>query len=164
MTITRKPLTARALNDYAEQLAAILDTETVAADVRDAVLALDAIGGDMGQARYKQLYDIMQAYGAYLSNGGVASLAIGAAGTGYEVGDRIFVTTSTGSGAVGRVSAVGGSGDITGVELNSPGIGYVPADTACTLESEVGAAATITATVGDNKLLLLTDALALLAA
>jgi hypothetical protein len=60
--------------------------------------------------------------GTYGSN--IATIAIDAAGSGYDVGDALTVIQSGASGGTVTVTTVGGSGNITGISLTTAGIGY----------------------------------------
>lgn len=79
---------------------------------------------------------------------GVATITIGAAGTGYVVGDEIAGTGGGGTGFTGEVSAVDGDGAITAVVITSAGAGYTSAP-ALSVTSAAGTGATLTATVED---------------
>lgn len=54
----------------------------------------------------------------------ISSVTIGAAGTGYAVNDKLFISQTAATGGVLLVTSVGGSGTVTGVTLVSPGNGY----------------------------------------
>jgi phage tail sheath protein FI len=79
---------------------------------------------------------------------GVTALAIGSAGTGYEVGDVLTGSGGGGTGFAGVVTSVGAGGAITGVSITTPGSGYTGAPTIA-VTSALGASAVITATVSD---------------
>lgn len=78
----------------------------------------------------------------------VASVTIGAAGTGYEVGDTITATGGGGSGFAATVTTVGGSGEITAVTISNGGGGYATAPTLA-ITSDAGTGATLTAVLDD---------------
>jgi len=84
----------------------------------------------------------------YQRETGVATLTIGTAGTGYEVGDVLSGTGGGGTGFAGVVASVGGGGAITGVTITNPGSGYTSAPT-ISVASDEGASAVITATIND---------------
>jgi hypothetical protein len=62
--------------------------------------------------------------GPYVGGSSVSALSIASAGTGYHSGDALVFTSTTGSGAMGIVSAVSATGAITGVSLTNSGSGY----------------------------------------
>jgi uncharacterized protein len=84
----------------------------------------------------------------YQRETGVTALTIGAAGTGYEVGDAITGTGGGGTGFAGEVSEVSEAGAITEVTITSAGAGYTSAPS-ISVTSDAGESATITATVSD---------------
>lgn len=69
---------------------------------------------------------------------GIGSASVSAGGSGYAVNDT-FEVTSGGAGATGHVTAVGGSGNVTGFVIDSPGQGYTaPSNEATTALTGVG--------------------------
>lgn len=79
---------------------------------------------------------------------GVTAIAIGTAGTGYEVGDAIAGTGGGGTGFAGEVSEVSEAGAITAVTITNAGTGYTSAPTLA-VTSDAGENAVLTATVDD---------------
>lgn len=80
------------------------------------------------------------------ASGYVSAVALGAAGTGYVVGDVITATGGSGTGFAGTVSQVNAQGGITGVTISAGGSGYTSAPTLA-VTSTAGEDATLTATV-----------------
>ena len=78
---------------------------------------------------------------------GVTAVAIGTAGTGYEVGDAITGTGGGGTGFDAEVATVGGSGEITSVTINDAGTGYTSAPT-LSVTTSGGSGAALTASAG----------------
>lgn len=82
-------------------------------------------------------------------SGGVGTVTIGTAGTGYVVGDAITGTGGGGTGFAAVVATVDGTGAITGVTITDPGSGYSSAPTLA-VTSDAGASAVLTATVDET--------------
>ena len=80
-----------------------------------------------------------------VGTGGVASVTIGAAGTGYANGDAVIAANTNGSGFDGSVTT-DGNGAITAVTVSSAG-SYTAAPT-LTITTSGGANATLTAVLG----------------
>lgn len=59
-----------------------------------------------------------------IANGMVATVAIGANGSGYSMGNTLLIGAPNGVGAFVRVDTVDGGGGITAVTLLNPGSGY----------------------------------------
>lgn len=159
------PLSATAVDQYVSAI----KTELAGAPADAAALAAAVEAFDVSPAAQNERFEqVMEAYGQVagrnLSVGGVTALAITGGGLNYEVGDAIAVTTATGVGAAGLVSAVDGAGTITGVELVAGGSGYDVADTATVITSTAGAGATVEATVSVDYATMVQDALAALLA
>ncbi len=76
----------------------------------------------------------------------VDTLAIGAAGTGYVVGNTLTFAGGTGGPATIKVTAVGGSGEITGVQLVSGGCYSAAPATTNSVTGGSGSGATVLAT------------------
>jgi hypothetical protein len=153
MSRLNTPLSAHALDEYVrEVIETILPGDP--ADSAALLVALEAfdVTDAAKKPRLTQVADaILQVAGRNLTNGQVLTLAVTVAGTGYEVGDAVVVTTATGEGAGGYVSSVDGGGGITGVVLAAGGSGYLPADTACTITTDGGVGGTVVATVATNQ-------------
>ena len=79
------------------------------------------------------------------ATGYVSEIAIGAAGTGYVVGDAVTATGGSGTGFAGQVSQVDGAGGIVAVTISASGSGYTAAPTLA-VTSTAGADAELTAT------------------
>lgn len=77
----------------------------------------------------------------------VGALSIDTAGTGYAVDDTLAGTGGAGTGFAGKVTSVGGSGEITGVEITSFGSGYTSAPT-LSITTSGGSSGVITCTLG----------------
>jgi hypothetical protein len=162
MTTQAKPLSAGALDEYIRE---IVDTAIDAsADATALATAIQAFDEGAAQVyRMRQVQEgLGQVRGRNLTYGQVASIAITTPGTAYEVGDKFVVTTSTGTGFSGHVSAVDGSGAILGVEIDVAGTGYDEADTATVITSTAGNSGELTATVGKNEMALIDGAFAIL--
>lgn len=84
--------------------------------------------------------------------GKAATVAIDTAGTGYEVGDVITLPSLGGEDATVTVATVGGSGEITGVTLTTPGSGFNAAEVPAsqTTDSTLGADAVISITTVED--------------
>lgn len=76
----------------------------------------------------------------------IASISIGAGGTGYMVGDTLVPQQADASGAVLTVATIGGGGAVTGVAVTQPGTGYSVANALPTTTSGAGTGCTINIT------------------
>lgn len=74
----------------------------------------------------------------------VTGVFVSTPGTGYAVDDILTLTGGDGTGATARVLAVGGSGEIQGIGMESGGSGYTTAPTGFSGGSGTGAALTYT--------------------
>ena len=74
------------------------------------------------------------------------TVAIAAAGTGYTAND--VLTIAGGTGGTVRVLTVGGSGEVTSLQIANPGTGYSAATGAATSYGGAGANCTVTTTIG----------------
>lgn len=81
-----------------------------------------------------------------LGTGSIASITIGAAGTGYANGEYLTFTGGGGTGANGTVR-VDGNGNVVAIVVNSYGSGYTSAPSVG-VGTVAGANAALTATVG----------------
>ncbi len=79
------------------------------------------------------------------STGIVSGVTVGAAGTGYVVGDAVTATDGGGSGFIAEVSAIGVGGAITAVTITDGGAGYTSPPTLA-----------VTSTAGENAALMAT--------
>ncbi len=160
MTTLAKPLSAGALDEYVRDI--ITTTLPAAADAAALATAIEAF--DAGAAKQHRMRQVEaglgQVSGRNLTIGQVLTLAITDAGSAYVADDKITVTTSTGSGASGRVTSVDGSGAILTIELTISGKDYAVTDTAATVASENGTGAVITVTVDNNEKKIIEDAFA----
>lgn len=99
--------------------------------------------------------------GSNITKGQALTAVISVAGTGYSVGDKFTVDSSTGTGAFALVTAVDGSGVITAVTLGGAGANYNVADTATSYVPvdalNPGSGATIEVTIATNETKLLQD-------
>lgn len=129
MSQLRKPLTAGAVDEYLNLIKTRLDAGDNAAALETQLTNFDSLAsGAVVKQRLNQVILALK-QSRSLTNGQV-SATINAAGTGYEVGDIIPVT-GDGDGASIKVTTIGGSGVITGIELTG-GEGYVAVPTADT--------------------------------
>jgi len=109
-------------------------------------------GASTGDYR-KFLFHMIRRYeGYYADQESVASITISTAGAGYTVGDTlVFTGGAPDVTAAGTVSAVDGSGAITGVTISNAGKGYSTAPTiTITAQGTVGTTAALTAVLTDN--------------
>ena len=130
MSQLRKPLTAGAVDEYVNHLKARLVAGDNAAQLETQLQTFDSdASGAVVKQRLAQVIAGLKNTRA-LTNGQV-SASINSGGTGYSVGDVIPVIGDVGNGCAIRVTSVGGSGEITGIEV-SGGEGYVATATADT--------------------------------
>lgn len=132
MSQLRKPLTAGAVDEYLNHIKARLDAGDNAAQLETQLTTFDSdSAGAVVKQRLAQVIAGLKNTRA-LTNGQV-SASINSGGTGYSVGDVIPVIgdVGNGNGCAIRVTSVGGSGEITGIEV-SGGEGYVSTATADT--------------------------------
>lgn len=144
MSQLRKPLTAGAVDEYANFIVARLAAGDDAAALETALRDFDSAStGDVVKQRLEQVINTTTQ--TRILSSGQVSVTVTAAGTGYSVGDKIPVS-GDGSGAQVTVTEVGGSGEIVAFEVTG-GSGYTTASVDTT--GVGGADATFTATV-DN--------------
>lgn len=86
-------------------------------------------------------------------NQGAATVAIASAGTGYTVSDALTISGGTGTQAQLTVTSVGGSGEITGVALNTAALGSYSAvpSSPVSVTGGTGSGATFNMTWGNSK-------------
>ena len=159
MSQLRKPLTAGAVDEYANEVIARLTAGDDAAALETALRAFDsAAAGAVVKQRLEQVINTTVQTRS-LSSGQV-NVTMTDGGTGYSVRDRIPID-GDGKGAEITVTGVDGSGVITSFDV-AGGVDYVSTATANT--TGIGGADATFTTVIDNKGKILADARAAIAA
>jgi hypothetical protein len=132
-------LTTAELRAYKDKLKELMDVKgTDSATVLTALQAFDtARQNDRLNHVVSNLVRNYAPQGAIA--GGIETVTIGTAGTGYAVGDVINIVSSTGQGGSVTVATVGGTGDVTGLTIDSAGYGYAGTDTLTATGSGDGA-------------------------
>ena len=137
-------LTGNARRDYNSLKNVSVDTDQI---VDDAV-TLAKLGADVSTEYANKDFARAQASifvhwdGSVNPTGGVASVTVGAGGSGYTDGTAVSITGGGGSGATGTINVT--SGAITSVTITSQGIGYTSVPT---VSATGGTGATLTAVI-----------------
>lgn len=118
--------TTNKLEDYKQAILAflVLNPTTTPALLKAELEAKDAL---YKLERHTQIVDYVGGTpGLHRASGGIVSDTIGitTAGTDYVIGDSFPITGGAGINGGLKVIAVGGSGEITGIELINAGLGY----------------------------------------
>lgn len=88
---------------------------------------------------------------SYLNSVGLQGVAVSAGGSGYAVDDIVTISGGVGTSATARVSAVGGGGTVTGLELLVRGpYSILPASPAATTTGGSGTGLTVALTYGSR--------------
>lgn len=147
MSQLRKPLTAGAVDEYLNHIKTRLAAGDNAAELETQLTDFDNdASGDVVKQRLNQVISTLKQTRA-LTNGQV-TIAIDDAGTGYSVGDTLPVV-GDGAGASLRVTSVGISGEITGIEV-SGGAGYVSTATVTAVAGIGNEDATFTTSISNE--------------
>lgn len=86
-------------------------------------------------------------YSKFIYTGGVSSITISVAGTGYAVGEALTFSGGGGSSAAGIITEVGSGGEIEAVSITNQGLDYTSPPTVGVTTSG-GSGATLTAAIG----------------
>ena len=156
MSQLRAPLTAGAIDEYANHIMTRIDAGDDATALEASLRSYDsAVSGDVVKQRLKQIIDVI-VQTRPLSAGQVGAVMTGS-GSGYTKGDMIPIT-GDGAGAAIFVGNVADGDEVETVAITGGGTGYVVGDVIVVTGDGTGATAVVSGeTAGVIDTILITD-------